>query len=264
MRMTQIRVVVATCGAVAVVAISCAHGVDRDESNVVATGGSTTSAGGAGGQSVASSVVASSSTGMMCDEQPCKLVAPQCGCASGEACTWAAGTRSCVPEGTDEPGDVCSGNSCKAGSLCLNVGTLATCLEFCASNADCDGFGGICIMQIQGYEEPTDPTFCSANCDPPSGTGCPMPGKCTLALSETMVFYTVCSSAGMGTQGAPCAGTSITECSSGFGCFNNPNTSMKECLQYCNTASPSCPTATQCVGLNPAAIIGSIEYGACL
>ena len=53
------------------------------------TGGTTTTTGTGG-----------TSTGSMCEEDPCKLVAPQCGCGPGEKCQWDNDMRSCVADGT--------------------------------------------------------------------------------------------------------------------------------------------------------------------
>jgi hypothetical protein len=167
----------------------------------------------------------------------------------------------CTQDGSLDPGAICSGNTCKAGSLCLTVGTLSTCREFCATDMDCAGFGGVCIMTIEGYDGPDDPKFCSDNCDPPGGAGCPPTGMCSLGFVDTsMTFFTVCSSAGTATQGEVCTGM-LGDCAPGYGCFNAPTPT---CLRYCNMASPNCPTATACNPLNPPAIIGSVEYGVCL
>jgi hypothetical protein len=65
----------------------------------------TTGPGGPTTTTTTSSPASSSSTGTPCDEDPCKLVAPQCGCGADEMCTLAGGgTRVCTDEGSRAPG----------------------------------------------------------------------------------------------------------------------------------------------------------------
>jgi hypothetical protein len=273
---SKVRVALSWCAASAAVAlafVACAAGTDRNDLDGIGSGGSPSVSGaGAGstgtqGQGGPSSSVASSTTGQggnpMCDEDPCKLVLPQCGCQSGQQCIFQNGQRLCVTDGSDDVGDECSGISCKAGAMCLSLGSLATCRKFCDGDSDCSGFGGVCVIQIGGFERPDDPTFCSDNCDPPSGTGCPTSGKCELGLADDMVtFFTMCGGAGTGTEGAPCTNT-FNDCAGGYGCLTNPSTSMTECMRWCNMATPNCSVGT-CSPINPPGIIGSIEYGVCL
>lgn len=246
-----------------------------DASTAASGGGSTTSATTGASTTTSASTTASTSTGMMCTEDPCKLVDPQCGCGVGEACTVdATGTRSCVPEGPAVWGTECSaGEDCEAGSLCIlkkdTAPTVSMCSKFCDSDAQCQAPGGLCVFTLNDGSGGTVPgvTLCSDNCDPITNTGCGVSGtSCFLGqeASGQQRFFTYCYGAGSSTQGALCPNG--TECAATYGCFNTGVSD--QCLKWCNVNAPSCPGATSCQTLTDAngasIVIGNITYGACL
>jgi hypothetical protein len=182
----------------------------------------------------------------------------------------ADGTRSCVADGTIDVNAACSGNTCKAGGLCLNFIDLSICYQYCATDEDCQGGGGLCIVQLNDGQGGVYPEkFCSVNCDPPSNAGCDQPnGKCVTAYSDTeFKWFTNCAGAGTGTQGSDCTANGHADCAPGFGCFL-VNSTDNQCLQYCMVQTPVCGTGTcqslpspgpMLIGNNP-----PVEYGACL
>jgi len=250
------------------IAVACATGGgDAEDEN--GTGGTTSStgSGGDGGTGGTTSGTGGTTSGTggtggtetPCDEDPCKLVLPQCGCDPAEKCALnpADGTRSCVADGTVDIEGACSGN-CKAGGLCLTWAGFSMCFKYCEVNEDCGGFGSICIMQLQNYPE----RFCSVNCDPPSGNGCNEAGtKCEALYSQDdLAWFTLCGMAGTGTHMSPCSSNGVEDCAAGYGCFNDGNQDV--CLQYCNLDSPSCTTGV-CQDINNPILIGSAHYGVC-
>jgi len=226
-------------------------------------GGSDGGTGGLGG--IGGSTGGEGGTELPCDEDPCKLVLPQCGCSPGEKChlNGGDGTRSCVPDGTIDPNEACSGSNCKAGGLCLSLGSLSTCYSHCAVDEDCGGAGAVCIIKLNDGQGGTYPErFCSVNCDPPSGVGCSVPGsKCEAAYSQDeLKSFSICVTAGTGTQGADCTANGMEDCASGFGCFVAGT--VTQCLQYCNMGAPQCQAGT-CQNLATPIVIGSVTYGVC-
>ncbi len=226
------------------------------------TSGTTNS--GTGGMTSATSTAASGSGGN-CSESPCKVTSPQCGCANGQKCSLdGQGLRVCIADGNVAVGQSCIGPICMAGSMCLGNQTFANCKKFCNTDSECSAPGGLCIIQVDdgnggSYKE----TWCSENCDPVSGTGCPLAtGKCEIGQESTPPnrFFTTCLQAGSGVQGQTC--NLITDCASGYGCINYNNQDV--CAKWCKTSSPSCPGATNCATFTTPMLIGSLEYGACI
>ena len=196
-----------------------------------------------------------------CDEDPCKLTVPQCGCFPGDKCSFSAGNRLCRADGTVPPQGTCSANNCAAGALCLNLWGLSTCHSFCEDDMDCQGGGGKCLMQLgDGNGGQYDQLFCSDNCDPPSSQGCSEPNsKCEIGMTDMNVGFTVCAGAGSGTQGQAC--TDPNDCAAGFSCVTIDD--MEQCARYCNMGQPQCMGVEQCLGFSTPLMIGSIEYGVC-
>ncbi|MBK8252910.1 MAG: hypothetical protein IPK82_09600 [Polyangiaceae bacterium] len=256
-------------------ALACAKGNTFQGTGGNGTGGSGDTGG--GGQTTGSTTTiistggsTTSSTLPPCDEQPCKLVSPQCGCADGEMCAIGdTGDRECHAEGDKQIDQECVGLfSCAAGSLCVQVSTQkSVCSPYCDNDNQCNG--GICLIQLNDPSSPgqalQDVTLCSDDCDPTTAAGCP-PGLnlgCQLGQESTgqMRVFTICGGTGPGGQAATC--TDSEDCAAGYGCFTLSDMSQK-CLKYCKPASPSCPGAATCYSFDPQLLYKGVEFGACL
>ncbi|MDI3289770.1 hypothetical protein [Polyangium sp. 15x6] len=232
-------------------------------------GGAVSSSGSGAGSSSSSSSGSGGSSA--CNETPCKLVSPQCGCAAGEMCDIdGTGERACVPAGSAPIGALCGiDNDCAAGGICLaTTPTISTCGEFCSTDAQCTAPGGLCVIKLNDGSGGQVPgvTLCSENCNATTNVGCAAGTACTFGREAAgqMRLYTTCREAGSGTQNSAC--TDDTDCAATYGCFN---TGTDECLKYCNVNAPSCPSGTTCTPItigNDAVevIIGNVTYGACL
>lgn len=268
-------------GAVALIGAACAKGSALN-------GGSTQGGGdGGGGGEPAGTTTgggdASSTTtgpgsggggGNACSEQPCKLVEPQCGCPAGEQCTLTAvdGTRGCVAAGTSPQGAVCTGDECAPGHICLGTTpTISTCLKFCDTDAECEAPGGICYFEINDGSGGTIPdvTLCTDNCDPASNTGCASGTACQLAQvppeqqgGPPGPLFTLCGETGTGVHTSAC--TDNGDCAPTFACTGELNM-QTVCLKWCKVGQAgNCPTGQTCSQFDPALLLGSTEYGACL
>jgi hypothetical protein len=202
-----------------------------------------------------------------CDEDPCKLTLPQCGCPSGEQCSVSPAGRECIAQGDVGWGDVCVGEECAPGHLCLQTTPSdATCGKFCEVDADCSAPGGLCVLKLNdgaGGEIP-DVLLCSENCDPATNVGCEV-GGCQIAREPDGQerFFSICGESGAGTQGASCVDNG--DCAATFACVNDGTTNL--CTKWCVISSPSCPGGTACAAVNIDGVapqIGSITYGVCL
>lgn len=250
---------------------------DSSTATTGSAGGGDTTATTTGATTSASTSATSGSGGAppMCEDDPCKVTLPQCGCNAGEQCSVSAAGVTCVPEGTIGWGEACGGvGDCEPGYLCIlkkdTPPTVSTCAKFCDSDNECQSPGGLCTFGLNDGNGGTIPgvTICSENCDLVTNTGCPVSGtSCQLAQEPSGLkrFFTYCNGAGAGTQNSTCLDG--TECAVQYGCFNTGGAS-DVCLKWCNVNSPSCSGATSCVGLTDAngnpVVIGAITYGACL
>ena len=182
--------------------------------------------------------------GPSCDEDPCKLVAPQCGCPSGEKCTLdAAGERACGPSGTAAFNAECGATDCVEGAICLGEASVGYCAPFCAADTDCDGTN-ICAVKLGDGNGGTIPnvSMCSSSCNLASAAGCPTGLGCILAREDAGAerFFTMCFAAGTATSGSCANNPGI--CAPGYGCYNDGT--GDKCFQNCNVASPQCNTGT--------------------
>jgi hypothetical protein len=228
-------------------------------------GGSGSSSGGAGGG--ASSSSSSSSSGGPCPT-PCGLVAPQCGCAAGEACTLDdMGAVACGAAGTVQLGNECiSAGDCAAGGLCLAVGSTGACYEFCSSDTQCTAPGGLCVVTLTNGGNPIpNVTMCSMNCNPSTNVGCSniTDAACRFGREQTgqQRLFTLCGTAGTGTSGSSCA--SNDDCAGGYGCFGTT------CEKFCVIGGPACPNFGTCSPFTLGAdmiepTLGGTTYGVCL
>lgn len=230
-------------------------------------GATTTTTGTTGGGGGDTTSTGSGTTTMaMCDEAPCKLVSPQCGCDGGDMCAInGTGDRECHAPGDKQIDQECTGlYSCAPGSLCTLVSSSKSiCTAYCDSDAQCGG--GLCLIQLNDPQSPGDVlagvTLCSDDCDPVTGTGCPagLGLGCNLGQQAdgAMTVFTICGGSGNGAQGATC--TDNEDCAAGSGCFG-----ANGCLKYCKPGSPVCPAGTTCLSFDPQLFYKGVEYGACL
>lgn len=194
-----------------------------------------------------------------CEEQPCKLVSPQCGCPIGQRCTHnSQGDKSCVAAGGKPAGAACQ-SDCLAGHVCADFGTgaPALCHRYCNGNADCVGDGSLCILALTGVDE----MICTHACEPIGQTGCPAMGtKCDAGVSNQEGF-SFCTAVGNGVQGDLCANTS--ECGAGLTC-SAFNAGPLTCYTLCDVDNPICPGLATCRAFADTLDIGIIEYGICV
>ncbi|RZO58222.1 MAG: hypothetical protein EVA89_19740 [Sandaracinaceae bacterium] len=207
-----------------------------------------------------------------CSETPCRLVATQCGCPSGQGCYLNGGTRLCATAGSAGEGASCSGvSSCTPGLICINISSGATavnqCNRFCDSDADCVGGGSLCTYTLNDGMGGTVPgvRVCSKACDPVARTGCRSGAACHIfreSMGAMRAFLDCAAPVGFGTQGASC--TDNGDCASGYACAGTPGT----CLRYCDSAGTigtagGCRSSEACYGFATPLIVAGTEYGVC-
>jgi len=186
-----------------------------------------------------------------CPEDPCRLVAPQCGCPAGEMCSRAAAPR-CIPEGSANEGEPCARDEdCAAGLTCPTNG--ATCRPYCDDDAICDG--ARCVEPTSGAAV----GLCTHVCDARDGSGCTAGGGCYLSAFTAVetgatIIDTVCLVPGTAGEGEPCP--TFTECRPGFACADDV------CRQVCDLDAPSCAVG-RCNELTPRTTIRGVRYGVC-
>jgi hypothetical protein len=203
--------------------------------------------------------------GSTCDESPCRLVSPQCGCAAGQGCyIGSAGTRICGTPGPEVEAEECTGETaCRAGLLCLGAGDTGYCARFCESDAQCTaGPGSICVTELSdgaGGSIP-DVTLCSIDCDPTSFVDCPFGAACTIyrEAAGAMRYFTSCRPEGFGFPGDPC----VTEEDCQYGHFCADAGLGRECLTWC-TDDFDCDFSQLCNPFETPVTVGGIEYGFC-
>src|SRR5690349_1829912 len=94
------------------------------------------------------------------EEEACTLVAPQTGCPAGDACDLddarlETGGTTCRPidEDGDERSRCADERECGAGFTCVeDMAGEASCLRYCAVDADCDNPGGTCNIELEDDE----------------------------------------------------------------------------------------------------------------
>jgi hypothetical protein len=201
---------------------------------------------------------------------PCELVA-QCGCATGQACDLggANGTTACRPVNADgnETSTCTDSTRCAAGYVCLGGTVGASCKRYCASDDQCAGGGGICVIEVTSGGTPIPGVkVCSPSCDPFTASGCPAGWACgAFSDSQEHRNFTWCDVPGTGTNNAAC--TDDGQCAAGYTCVNVGGAT--KCKKYCDKGdgNPGCAALQTCVGLVDAAgaplIVAGVTYGVC-
>lgn len=208
-----------------------------------------------------------SGAGTPCDESPCKLTSPQCGCSSGEKCTIdGGGDRLCVEDGTAAPAAQCDASEdCASGSICLGEADVGYCAPFCEQDPDCSGTN-ICAVKLGDGNGGTIPnvTMCSSACNLANASGCPLGLGCVLGQEAAGQerFFTMCFASGTAT-GGNCASPAV--CAPGYGCYNDGTNDV--CIQNCNVNSPACASGT-CLAINDGngqpIVVNGFALGACV
>ena len=209
-----------------------------------------------------------------CAETPCRLVAPQCGCPSGQGCyVDGSATRLCATAGTASEGQSCTGTSgCRAGNLCINISSGPAsniCSRFCNADFECAS-GALCLITLGDGSGGTLPgvTLCTHACDPVRQTGCPAGAGCDIfqeSAGAMRTFADCAAPVGTRVQGQSCAAAS--DCAGGYACIDpdGPGGTPQQCMHWCLVASGfGCGGGTTCTGFSTAVRVGGIEYGVCL
>jgi hypothetical protein len=208
-------------------------------------------------RAVGDSAVDGGADGGVCAESPCRLVAPQCGCATGEMCQRViAGstTRSCVGPGVTPAGQACAvSTDCEPGTGCLmaTAGAGGQCQSWCVESASCAP--GECMRLAAG----TDVGLCASGCDPFGAalTGCPTDLACRLLPGARFddlaaAYVTMCAPLGGAGELGTC--TDSRDCAPGLFC------DVDVCRTICRTMA-ECAVGETCRSLAPPAT----ELGVC-
>jgi len=252
---------------VAGTAIACSDSVACTRDSCSEPGGSCTHT--ADNTSCGASEICDPSAGCVpsssCSESPCRLVAPQCGCPTGQGCYLTSGTRVCLTSGTTAVGARCDTTQCTPGAICVNLAATGTpvalCHRVCATDSDCPGAGALCVGGIAGSSDKT----CSVDCNPATQVGCPSGTACSFFIESAGAMRTLtdCSApVGTGSQNASCADD--TDCQKGYACIDATGTGAKQCLHWCRRpAGSECSFGTSCYGFTPPLVWSGTEYGVC-
>jgi hypothetical protein len=198
-----------------------------------------------------------------CDETPCKLTLPQCGCPDGQMCAIQGDVVACTFEPPGAPGwnQPCDA-ICAAGFTCLKTGegpaAPGICHKLCDDDRDC-GVGGLCALEVTGTQATV--AACSVVCDLVALDSCPEDSKC-IAAQETAAperWYTFCSASGAAMAGDACAVQK--DCAAGLFCVGVD--AIDQCVPWCHLATPDCASGS-CVALDPPLVVNDLEYGFCL
>ena len=238
---------------------ACAEGFSAlsDGGSGPATGGSPTTDGGNGGAGEGAAMQGGSpsqggegGSPPACEDDPCKLVSPQCGCDAGDKCTIDGNADIvCSADGTEPLAAACGASDCAAGGICLGDVSVGYCAQFCDEDAECGGTN-ICAVELNDGSGGTIPdvALCSSSCDPSTASGCPTDLGCVLGREADGAkrFFFMCFASGSGIDGAAC--TTAADCAVGYGCYNNGTNDA--CYKNCNVNAPSCSGIQSCYALN--------------
>jgi hypothetical protein len=211
----------------------------------------------------------------LCATLPCDLQT-QCGCSATQACDldfsdlMGTACRNEVDtgvEGTSCGGAFGSPQKCAKKYICLGNGTDRACSRYCATNADCLGPRGQCVIQVTANNQPIPgATTCSSNCDPAAASNplCPVAWTCdlfTASFMSTSSSIADCRVAGAAASGATCSAT--VACAAGLTCVTQG--AVMKCAKICKPpANTGCAGGTTCMSFGTPFTVGGTEYGACL
>ena len=196
-----------------------------------------------------------------CDEDPCKLVLPQCGCAEGQACQRTIrgeAFRECVPPGDVERGQPCTQSiECVTGHTCVGLGSPdGICSRYCTASAECGGLSE-CLI----FTAPSEGVgACTVVCDPVLNASCPVGYGCHLVTGRRVeddadVGVTFCGQASGGVGGDACD----VLCAPGFMCLAD-----LVCHEVCEVGDAStCSVGGSCAAFGTPLRAGGVEFGVC-
>jgi hypothetical protein len=196
-----------------------------------------------------------------CDEDPCRLVLPQCGCPGVEMCQRTRrgeAFRECVPPGDVERDGPCTQSiQCVTGHTCVGIGSPdGICSRYCYGSAECGGGGSECTI----FTAPSEGVgACTPVCDPVQDTGCPAANGCHLVTAQRVeddvpVTVTLCGPATGGGPGDPCN----LLCAPGNLCLG------ANCAEVCVVGDAStCTTGATCGPFGSPMVVDGVEYGFC-
>lgn len=189
----------------------------------------------------------------VCEDSPCRLVSPQCGCAAGEGCTLNdASERVCEPSGPGGEGADCSVDACQPGFVCGEGPDYDVCLRFCADDTDCvGGEGSRCLIDFGVARA------CTTACDPVANTGCPSGAGCTIVQTApgSGDYFINCRPAGAAATGDVCGNE--LDCEGGNSCRSAAG--PRRCTAWCRTDA-DCGSGETCVF---ELTVGTTTYGRC-
>jgi hypothetical protein len=204
------------------------------------------------GDACGSKDVVTSDTSSSCAATPCKLVPPQCGCPSAEACYIPKDKPVCLPVGSAPDGAPCStDNQCHGGAVCLSgFKTGSQCMTMCDPKAPSTCATGVCITSALPWLG-----VCMVDCDPVTQQGCGS-SQCRV-LQYLDAYVTACGFlAGTQPAGATCEGSDA--CAAGHVCYGGT------CRAICRLDTGlGCSNGT-CQSAAPKFRVGKSELGVCL
>lgn len=204
-----------------------------------------------------------SDAGPDCDESPCRLVNPQCGCLSEEGCYLEPDLgRVCAPAGVGKSGEACVDQvDCAPGHACLGAGRSRWCRLLCEVDVGCFGGPGVaCVLDVR-LDAGEDPVAraCTLSCEPSATTGCPDDSACRLFGAPSGAVFTDCREAGASSAGAPCV--EDADCAPSLFCADFGGGDQR-CTRYCRVGATDCPLSI-CTSFTEAVVLGGTEYGFC-
>ena len=192
-----------------------------------------------------------------CDQDPCRLVFPQCGCPAGQMCTRTmagSATRSCIPSGSTALAEACTFNpECEPGHACVQVNGAGVCALWCRDDGAC--LAGTECVRLR-VDDPVG--ACRVPCDAVRNVGCPSGMFCYVEraghIEGGTLTVTVCGGAGTTAAG--------NACGSSFGCQPGLVCRTGVCRPLCDLDAAACAGAATCTSVDMSA--DGIRYGACV
>jgi hypothetical protein len=202
---------------------------------------------------VDSGVTAASDSGFDANAcSPCHVMAPQCGCAPGEACyPEIIGRTVCAPEGSGAMGSYCMRSQDCAPTLACHG---YACSVVCDDGSDpldiCAGPHSMCVQWDATFEFAS----CNIACDPVFSTPCGASMACRIRSVVAGFYHTTCAPEGSRAAGQSCGQT--FDCQRGLVCM--PSALGSVCRRICQMSSMLCTCNP-----HPTLFVNDTQYGYC-